>query len=323
MPQAVCVSGQCQSPPQELGAFEACGDVRLALDATKVYWTEQSSGRVLSIGNSGAEVAEIATAQLAPSQIAVDTNGVYWFNAGDGTTSSSKVMKAALPLGGTSPIALVTAPGPEPITGLAVADGKLYYGLGHDVHAVSVDPSDTADVVVGVAYSRMDTREPVGVPNGISVHDGRVYWVVTDVGSVESDDLLPGPDTSPRIGHSGELWPNDLGFAGAYVYYAAFESLYAAQAGRPALPVASSSDSATLTSFAVNAANAYFSDESGHISRHDLAFPETSDHQPTPSQRLARDQSRVTSVVLDSDNVYWASVATSGRCAIRKMVLLP
>ncbi len=266
---------------------------------------------------------EVATAQLAPNQIAVDTHGVYWFNAGDGTAGSSKVMKAALPLGGADPIALVTAPGPEPITGLAVADGKLYYGLGHDVHAISVDPSDTADVVVGVAYSRMDTREPVGVPNGISVHDGRVYWVVTDVGSVESDDLLPGPDTSPRIGHSGELWPNDLGFAGAYVYYAAFESLYAAQAGQPALPVASSSDSATLTSFAVNASNAYFSDESGHISRHDLALPATSDHQPTPSLRLARDQGSVTSVALDSNNVYWASVATSGGCAVRKMALTP
>lgn len=323
MPQGVCVAGECQAPPQELGAFEGCGDVRLAIDAGQLYWTERNSGRVVRIGSTGTGVVEIATAQLAPSQVAADANGVYWFNAGDGSTGSSKLMKAPLPLGSAAPVALVTAPGAEPITGLAVADGKLYYGLGHDVHAISVDPSDTSDLVVGVAYSRMDTREPVGVPNGISVHDGRVYWVVTDVGSVESDDLLPGPDTSPRVGHSGELWPNDLGFAGAYVYYAAFESLYAAQPGQPALPVASSNDSATLTSFAVNASNAYFSDESGHLSRHELALPATSDHQPTPSLRLARDQGSVTSVVLDSASVYWASTMTSSSCAIRKMALQP
>jgi hypothetical protein len=114
-----------------------------------------------------------------------------------------------------------------------------------------------------------------------------------------------------------------LGFAGDYVYYAAFESLYAAQAGQPALPVASSSDSATLTSFAVNGSNAYFSDESGHLSRHDLALPATSDHQPTPSVRLARDQGSVTSVVLDSANVYWAGTMTSSSCAIRSMALQP
>jgi hypothetical protein len=295
--------------------------VRLALDAGQLYWTERDSGRVASMSIAGEDPVELATAELSPSQIAVDAAGVYWFDAGNGSAGSSKVMKAPLPLGSAPPVALVTAPGIEPVTGLPVADGKLYYGLGHDVHAISVDATDTSDVVVGVAYARMDTREPTGVPNGISVHDGRVYWVVTDVGSIESDDLLPGPDTSPRVGHSGEMWPDDLGFAGAYVYYAAFESLYAAQAGQPALAVASSTESGNLMAFAVSESTAYFGHESGALYRHELTMPATTNSQATPSLRLARDQGSVTSVVLDADSVYWASVAASGGCVIRKAAL--
>lgn len=307
--------------PQELGTYSSCGAVRLALGGGQLYWTERQSGRVASMSLAGGDPVELATAELGPSQIAVDAAGVYWFDVGDGSAGSSKVMKAALPLGGTPPAPLVTAPGTEPITGLAVADGKLYYGLGHDVHAISVDAADTSDVVVAVAYARMDTREPAGVPNGISVHDGRVYWVVTDVGSVESDDLLPGPDTSPRVGHSGEMWPDDLGFAGQYVYYAAFESLYAALAGQPAFAVASTADPGNIMSFAVSESKAYFGNESGSLYRHDLTLPAATASEPTPSLRLARDQGSVTSVVLDGESVYWAGVDEAGGCAIRKAAL--
>lgn len=317
--QAVCVAGQCSPPPQELGAFAGCGNVRIALHDGQVFWTERTSGRVAAIPTSGGPAVELATGRLAPGQLAVDASGVYWFDAGDGSAGSSKLMKLPLPLDGATPTTLLSAPGTEPFTGLTVASGKLYYGLGHDVHQIATDGSGPSDVVVGVAYARMDTREPSGVPEAISVHGERVYWIVREVGSVESDDFLPGPDDSPRVGHSGSMWNEDLGFAGDYVYYGAFESLYAAQPGAPAVAIASSVDSSPVTSFAVSEQAAFFADRGGQLSHHDLSLPAAADSQPSPSAPLARAQGSVTSLLLDAANLYWASVEPAGACAIRKL----
>lgn len=317
--QAVCVGGQCLPPPQELSAFTGCGNVRLALHDGQVFWSERTSGRVAAIPTSGGPVVELATGRLAPGQLAVDADGVYWFDAGDGSAGSSKLMKLSLPPDGAAPTTLLSAPGTEAITGLTVAGGKLYYGLGHDVHQIATDGSGGSDVIVGVAYARMDTRMPSGFPEAISVHGERVYWIVREVGSVESDDFLPGPDDSPRVGHSGSMWNEDLGFAGDYVYYGAFESLYAAQPGAPAVAIASSVDSSPVTSFAVSEQAAFFADQGGQLSHHELALPAAADSQPSPSAPLARAQGSVTSLVLDGENLYWASVDSAGGCAIRKL----
>jgi len=318
-PQAACVAGKCGEPPQELTKSTKCGAVRIAVLGAQLFWTEPHAGRVRTMSVKGAGVSDIATAEANPGRIAVDESGVYWVDSGDGSSGSSKLMKAALPLG-DAPVALRTAPATDPFVGVAVDSGKVYYGLGPEIHAISTDPSDLTDVVVGVSFARNDTMMPDGVPDGLSFHDGRVYWVVSDVGSVESDDLLPGPDHTARVGHSGQLWPNDLGFAGDYVYYAAFSSLYAAQTNTPAIAVASSPSDSELAAFAVTDTDGYFADQGGSISRHGLALPAAPDFQPTPSVSLVRDQGNVTSLVLDSARIYWASVdPTSGDCALRAL----
>jgi hypothetical protein len=319
--QAACVAGKCTAPPDELTKSAACGDVRLALLGSQLFWTERQSGRVRAMAVTGGAVTEVAADQLTPNRISVDESGVYWAVAGDGSSGSSKVMKAALPLG-AAPLALKTAPAADPVIGVAVDSGKVYYGLLHDVHAISTDPTDATDLIVGVAFARNDTREPDGVPEALTVHDGRVYWVISDVGSVESDDLLPGSDGTPRVGHSGGLWPNDLGFAGDYVYYAAHASLYAAQTNVPAIAVGSSVNDSDVAAFAVTDTDGYFADQGGGLSRHALALPAAPDFQPTPSVPLTRGQGKITSVVLDDAHVYWASVdEVTGDCAIRVLGL--
>jgi hypothetical protein len=306
--------------PEDLFSAPGCGEVRLALGGDTLYWTERQSGRVRSIAVTGGTVNELASGQVAPRQIAVDDSAAYWFTAGDGSAGSSQIVELAR-AGQGAPVVLKTTSGSDVIASLAVDAGKVYYGLGPNIHAISADPSDSTDVVVGVAFARTDTRMPDGIPDGLAVHDARVYWIVADVGSVESDDLLPGTDGMPRVGHSGELWPNDLGFAGDYVYYAAFESLYAAQAGTPAIAVASSTNDATLGAFAVNAQDGYFADAGGGISRHNLALPAAPDFQATPSTPVAQGQGNVTSVVLDAKRLYWAAIDASGGCAIRTLPL--
>jgi hypothetical protein len=294
--------------------------VRLALAGGELYWTERQSGRVRAIAITGGDVTELASGQVGPRQIAVDDSSAYWFTAGDGSAGSSQVV--SLPrTGAAAPTVLKTTDATEQIVSLAVDAGQVYYGLGPNIHAISADPGKTDDVIVGIAFARGDTRMPDGIPDGLAVHDGRVYWVVADVGSVESDDLLPGSDGMPRVGHSGELWPNDLGFAGGYVYYAAFASLYAAQANMPAIAVGSSTNDATLGAFAVNEHDGYFADEGGGISRHGLALPAAPDFQATPSVPFAAGQGNVTSVVLDESRLYWAAVDAQGACAIRTLPL--
>jgi hypothetical protein len=212
------------------------------------------------------------------------------------------------------------APGTDPITGVVAAGGKLYYGLAHDVHAYWTEGPMGHDEIVGVAVARNDTRMPDGIPNALTVHGDRVYWIVTDVGSVESDDLLPGADGYARIGHSGQMWPNDVGFAGDFAYYAAFGSLYAAQAGQPAIAVASIADG-SVAAFAVAETTAYFSDDAGRLFKHGLEQPGPPSFEPTPSIRLAQDQGKITSVVVDGSHVYWAIVDAQSGCAIRSLPL--
>jgi hypothetical protein len=317
-PQAVCVAGKCNEPPVELASGSGCGELRLTLHGDRLFWNEPASGRVRSVSISGGTVTDIATNQVGPGQVAVDDSDVYWPNAGDGSSGASNIQKMALS-GAQAPVLVKAAPGTDAITGVAVAGDKLYYGLVHDVHAIATAAPDGADDIVAVAVARNDTRMPDGIPNALTVHGDRVYWIVTDVGSVESDDLLPGADGYARIGHSGQMWPNDLGFAGEFAYYAAFGSLYLAQANMPAIAIASVND-ASVGAFALSATTAYFSDDSGRLFKHGLEPPEAAS-EPTPSTPLAQDQRKITSVVLDASHVYW-SVADGGQgCAIRKTPL--
>lgn len=312
--QAACSAGVCSEAPEELVTAPGCGEPRLTLHGDRLFWNEPQTGRVRSISVSGGAVSELAAEQLAPGQVGVDDANAYWFTNGDGQSGSSALLRVSLS-GVSEPVLIKQAPGVEPINGLAVANGKLLYGLGHDVHGIALDALDGADDVVGVAVARNDTREPIGIPNALTVHGDRVYWIVTDVGSVECDDLLPGDAGLERVAHGGEMWPYDVGFAGDYTYYAAFDSLFAAQIGQPATAVASTSDAA-LRSFAVADSAAYFSDELGRLFRHGVDIPAG---EPTPPVALARDQGKVTSVVLDATHVYWASVAPDGLCAIRRL----
>jgi hypothetical protein len=312
--QAACSAGVCTPAPEELTTAAGCGEPRLTLHADRLFWNEPKTGRIRSISVSGGAVAELASKQRSPGQVATDGANAYWFTTGDGTSGSSALL--AMPLSGVGePVILKVAPGTDPINGLALAGGKLLYGLVHDVHAISLDAVDGADDVVGVAVARNDTRIPTGIPNALTVHGDRAYWIVTDVGSVECDDLLPGDAGYPRVAHGGEMWPNDLGFAGDFTYFAAADSLYAAQMNVPATAVASTG-AATIGPFAVIDMTAYLSDATGRILQHGVELPTG---EPLPPVPLARDQGQVTSVVADATHLYWASVAANGDCSIRRL----
>jgi hypothetical protein len=67
--------------------------IAIAVDASNVYWTDQTAGTVMSVPIGGGSPTTLASGQNAPSALAVDAMNVYWTNSGNGT-----VMR--VPIGG-------------------------------------------------------------------------------------------------------------------------------------------------------------------------------------------------------------------------------
>lgn len=88
----------------------------LAVDATYVYWTSRTAGKVMKAPRLGGPPIEVASGQLCPGGIAVDADAVYWLT---GTAEPSqnvctgnavmKYPKASVP--GAMPVKLAAAAG--------------------------------------------------------------------------------------------------------------------------------------------------------------------------------------------------------------------
>src|SRR5258706_16270664 len=128
---AVCVAGVCGAKPTDVVTATGCGGgVHLATDGKNIYWTEMMNGKVRSVPVAGGAIAEVATGQLSPTQIAVDATSVYWINQGDGTAASSKLQKKALTAAASvMPTTLLSATEKDKISALAVNKGKVYYAF--------------------------------------------------------------------------------------------------------------------------------------------------------------------------------------------------
>jgi hypothetical protein len=63
--------------------------VRIAVNATSVYWTNDTDGgTVMRVPLGGGGAVTLATGQSSPYDIAVDATSVYWTNPGGGTVMS-------------------------------------------------------------------------------------------------------------------------------------------------------------------------------------------------------------------------------------------
>lgn len=322
---ASCVAGQCGQKPTELLKAEGCGSMRLALTGGSLYWTESSSGKVRSMPVAGGPVAELASGQTAPSMIVADDKAAYWINQAD-VAGMSKLMKKLLAAGpAVAPVALKTATVavPDKISAIAVGGGKLFYTLGHDVHAISTDETSTAgDTVVGTAINK-DVSPPVesGEPAGLALRGKDIVWTTANRQGVERDDIDAGTAGYVELGQSqGGLLLSDIALDATYAYWANGQSFVrnelAAAAPIPdgAILVTPSFDN-DITAFAINATHVYAATATGQVVKHSL-IPQADpndDSTAVPAVDLARDQAAPTSVVLDATHVYWATKD----CAIR------
>jgi hypothetical protein len=290
-----------------------CGTIRLAIQGSSVYWVEQGSGKVQTAPITGGSAVLVAGAQQAPSGIAVDGTGLYWVTAGDGTIGSSKIWKKSLPLAAGEPELLKAAPSTDEILAIAVRAGKLYYALGHDVHALATEAGDD-DIIVGTA-TNLDASPPTGVPSGepagLAVDETFVFWTTATRQGVERDDIVAGTSGYVELGESqGSLLLHDIESDGTHAYWANGDQLLRAQNDvKGGVTVTKTSAFDAITAFAINASDVYFGGAEGTVFKHSLTPPAdpNDDASIVPPAALARDQMNVSSVALDGTRVYWAS----------------
>lgn len=331
---ATCVAGKCGAKPKTLATATGCGGgARLATDGKNVYWTEKTTGKVRSVPVAGGTVVDVATGQLAPTQIAVDASGVYWVNQGtDAAASSTLVKKTLTAAAAAAPTVLVTAKGTTKLLGLAVNKGLVYYSETTNVHQVTLDAQDkvTKDIMVGIAVNYDEGKMEVsGMPVGIAANDGFVVWTTPiDRRGVESHTIVPvtnATDNKTGYGKLGKsvgalLESGDVALDATHGYW-----VDGSRVERGGLTttngiyevVASAPDGENFTAFAVGGAKMYASSSGGRILTHSLlppADPNNDTALPTP---IARDQKDVSSVTTDAANVYWIT----GECVIGSLPL--
>lgn len=317
-PGVTCSSGKCGEAPTQLVMSPDCGSMRLALAGANLYFAERGSGKVQTLPVGGGNVVTVAALQHKLTEIAVDTSAVYWLTAGDGTAGSSKIWKKALPLAAGEPALLKAAPGTADIRAIEVRAGKLYYAVGHDVHAMSSE-SGLNDAIVGTA-TNLDVNPPVGEPSGepagLAVDDALVFWTTASRQGVERDDVQPGTAGYVELGESqGSLLFQDIASDGSFAYWANEDQLMRAKNDTKGTTLVTKTLAFdAITAFAINQSDVYFAGQQGTVFKHSLVPPPKPDDNASvvPPRALARDQLDVSSIVLDDAHVYWAS-----GCALR------
>jgi hypothetical protein len=311
---AACTPTGCAPEPSELFAGTGCGRIRLASVGTTLYWIENASGKVLSLDLTApaATPVEIAKGQLKPIGIAADASGVYWVNEGDGTAGSSVLMKKALP-GAGAPVKLATGKGTPPkhvIRALALTAEGVLYTLEHDVHLVSKDAAEKADIVVGTATNNdLETPDKSdGLPSGLAISGDYVAWTTDERQGVERDDLAEGGDGYAELGESqGSILFPDIGVDGGNVFWAAAEAIRTTLIAKDTGPgytfLTATKEFDVITAFTVVPGAVYFAGKKGSIATHSLTPAEPA----VAPVAIARDQVGVSSLTVAGDQLIWAT----------------
>jgi hypothetical protein len=289
-----CLAGTCsaQCTPSQLASNQG-SPKGIAVDATNVYWTNNTDGRVMKCARDGCADAPtaLATAQNQPTGIAVDATRVYWADgAGD-------VMACAT--GGCPAPKAITA-GAMGFSRVAVSTGVVFFSS-YAANAVYECPvlgcanilaplvkSPSADVVAADptyffwadntstgSVNRCDrsncaaTATPLAPmesgPYGVAVDATSVYWVTRPspgMGYV-AKCAIGGCGGSPAVLAKGLSHPVDIAVDARNVYWTddVDGALYACPLGGcpgTVAPPAFAKGQAYASAIAVDVASVYF-----------------------------------------------------------------
>jgi hypothetical protein len=283
-PYTVTVTGPSGSV--QLLANGLSSPAALAVDATRVYWTDSGSGRVLSIPNDGSTSTPttLVSGMVNPSGIAVDDTYVYFSEGGTNNTTIRKVPKSG---GAVTTI----ASGLVSVFRIASNAASLYW----------TDPigGTLRSMPKSGGTSTILANDPGNSPSGIAVDSTNVYWTqLIQPGNVMAVPL--GGGQALTMGYA----VNTPGVAsdGTFVYW----TQYAFTSGEvKATYIGKGGSSTSLVSglnspydVAVDSASVFWVEKySGNVKQLSIAGG-------TPST-LASGLAEPTAIAQDPSSVYW------------------
>lgn len=173
-----CLGGACKGStcqPLELATGQSMS-WGIAVDANRVYWSNQGSGDIQSVPLSGGQATKLATGQNDPGDLVIDDTYVYWTNF----SSGGAVMRVAKDGSAGSLKSISNGTGPW---GLTVDDTNAWFTNSDGTIRQVAKGGGSATTVVS---SEQD-------PKGITSDENDLFWT-----ALKSGKVMKGPKTSPN-----------------------------------------------------------------------------------------------------------------------------
>jgi hypothetical protein len=218
-----CAASGCENRPTVLLTYPPAFGIGLitggtprstsaiAVDATRVYWTDQGSVRACAIGGCGCAPTTIADGLSQPPGVTAAGGQVYWSEWAHGSPYTGTVSTCATAGCGSGPTVLASAQG-----------GPLAL-TGDDAHVYWTDTYDDAGSIWECAAGGCDGGVPLvtgenGNPYAIASDAVNLYWANAGAGTIVQCAKADCGATRVVLA-SGRVRPSGIATDGASVYW--------------------------------------------------------------------------------------------------------
>jgi hypothetical protein len=319
--------------PTELVNVVGCGNLRLVLVGSTIYYTNKTAGTVSSVAVAGGAPKVIAMGQSKPNPIVADATNVYWGNDGDAI-----VYKQALSGGAAAPIlpAPAAADPKNVANALLVSGPTLYVGRGVDTYKVPVAGGTPTQL----------SHSPdldMGYPGAFALDAGEVHLYQTEMqhNAISRETTDGKQDGLLETGTAQMLAPDRLAVSraglvtdaiavsGQHVLWANLANIEAQDKDMPEAAggtysvIATSDGFNALSGFVLSGNTIYFGETTANnVQSVPLNFNPDPNTGPQPSTVIATGLTNPAEFAADDANIYFTTITAtdaSGTCKILKL----